>query len=1083
MNAGLVLALLQGALPAPKASPTPAPLPVIQGMVRGPTATPIEQALVVVRPRAANAWTNSEPPITARTDAEGRFNIRLRQPSPVELHVDAAGFAPKTFPSVAPGRGLVVTLAKGRVLEGVVRDGASGAPLAAARVFAHSGRGWWQGSLPPDGFRETTTDAKGRFRLEGLSNAPVTLAASAPHYARTHRNGVTPGTSVELLLLRGTSISGSVIGPNREPVAGAQVQAETDQEVLTRESTDAEGRFTIPISNSGMHRVWAFRPNLGASQIEEAHVARDSEPRIELHIETASNVVGRLVGPSGPLPGSVSVVELDEQTSQALGNVLRTEAGPDGRFRLGGIPPGAHALGVRAEGFAPQRVEVTVAGKPDETVDLGDIELERGLTIRGRVVNVEGQGVAAARILGLFAGDSPSVPDTTADWDGSFVLAGLEPGTYWLNVAAAGHGGVKRQVAAGSQDVLVTLAPAGTLTGSVVDERGSAIEAFTVSPRATAPRSDIVISQAPVAVEASDGRFVLEDLAEGTYVVEADAAGRRPGTSDAVTVRSGHSVDVGRIRLEAGATVRGVVVDSGGLPIAAADVIAIGASRHRAPSRGSSGRDGSFELQAVPFGVVDICAQHPDYAAGKTTLETEPGAPTPSVRVVLSAGGRVEGHARRRDGSGVPSANVEVQASEIRPQSQWLRQHSPVSPTDGSFVVEHVPAGIALVRLSTSSTIRWEQVTVIEGQTTRVDFLFRDVLVTGRVTRKGEPLAQVRVRVGPAHVPVRPPGPFAAPETEPKRGLAMTSPDGAYELIAEQPGRASLAVEEPDFSVNYLHRMVEIPDADTFTLDVAIDGVPLSGLVVDEDTDAPVGGAAVAAYPKVQGKDGLVAVDAGPDGRFSMDVTPGDYRLVGQASGFASDGTDMTVGPAGLSEVRLSLTRGLQIKGTVLDSQGRPVGGVRVFAVAGDPWSPAASRSHAETLGNGSFTLEGLLDRPYGLFAGSELVGFAVRGQVSPGDPDVQLALERAGQLRVIAKDTNGVPVARALVRLESVDGTPVYGAPSAMTGADGTASLVAPQGSVVLRLQRDQAEASTSAELAAGETRTLEATLLPKSD
>ncbi len=1040
---------------------------------------------MVVRARAADAWSNSDAPIRGRSDAEGRFRISLGRPLHVEVHVDAAGYAPRTIPSAAPGQGLVVTLAKGRVLEGVVRDGASGAPIPGARVYAHSGGGWSHASLPPDGLREATTDAKGRFRLEGLPNAPVTIAASARHYARTHRSGVTPGAPVELLLLPGASIIGSVAGPDGKGVGGAQVRAETDEAVLAPETSDAEGRFTIPVVSPGIHRVWAYRPSLGASQISEVFVERDAEPRIELHIEPAAQVVGRLVGPGRkPSPGLVAVVELDGRAAQLVGDALRTEAGADGRFRLVGLPPGAHALGVRAEGFAPRRVELSVARKRDPTVDLGDIELKRGLTIRGRVVDVDGRGVAAARVLGFFAGESATLPDATADWDGSFVLAGLEPGTHWLDVTAAGHGGAKRQVAAGSQDVVITLAPAGTLAGRVVDERGSAIEAFTVLARATAPRGDIVISQAPLAVEASDGRFVLEDLAEGDYVVEAYAAGRRPGSSEAVSVRPGRAVDVGRIRLEMGATVRGVVVDAGGVPIAAADVMALGPTRSRSPiPRGASGLDGGFELQGVPFGVVDICAQHPDFASGKATVEVEPGAPAASARVVLSAGGRIEGRARRRDGSGVPGAYIEVQAAELRPQSQWLRQHSPVSPADGSFTVEHVPPGPASVSIQTGSTTRWEQVTIVEGQTTRVDFPFRDVLVAGRVTRKGEPLGQVRVRLGPAHVPVRPPGPFAAAEPGPRRGLAITGTDGAYELIAEQSGKSSLAVEEPDFSMNYLHRMVEIPDADTFTLDVAIDGVPLSGFVVDRDTDAPIGGAGVAAFPKAKGRDGLVAADTGADGRFSMDVPPGDYGLVVYATGYARETTDVTVGTARLNEVRLAVGRGQQIKGSVVDSKGGPLGGIRVYAVAGDPWSPTAARSHAETLGNGSFTLEGLMDRPYDLFAGSELVGFAARGQVRPGDSDVQLSVERGGELRVVVKDANGLPIARARVALESVDGSSLYGAPAAVTGEDGTASLAAPQGSVGLRVQRDQAEASTTAEITAGETRAVEITLLPKAE
>ena len=785
----LVLALLPGgvASPAPRPTSTPAPPPAIEGTVHGPGGAPVKGAVVAVRRREAErSWSLPDPPITVRTDAQGRFRAVIDTPRTVEVRVQAEGLAPRVLGNARSGQRLDIVLDKGRALDGLVKDASSGKPVAGASVQASTGDWQARGALDDEtsGVRKTSTDALGRFRVDGLGAATVTVTVTSPGYAALRRRA-RAGTRLELLLLHGLSIAGFVRDPKGVPIAGATVQAEAD---LVSDpapaTTDGLGRFAIAGVDDRPYRVWARCPDGGTSPIEEVDVQADADARLDLVIPPSSDVLGRLVSP-GPelLAGTLAVAELDGRPSHLLSSFLRSAAAPDGHFRLSGLPPGSHALAVSAPGFGPKRLEVVVAGA--EPIDVGDVELERGLFIRGRIGDAAGLPIAGARIRGHITGGGGSSPEALSEADGTFTLAGLEEGAYTLIASAAGYGEARREVPTGAENATMTLRQGGTISGQVVDMKGAPVEAFSVSARTTDREQDPVIFKAPTAVEDPNGRFTIDDLAEGAFLVEVFAEGKRPGSAKDVAVKPGAAVDVGRIRLEAGGVVRGVVVDSRGAPIASARVTALGPGRPTFPSdpETSTDLDGSFELRGAALGAVDVYASHPDFATGKAAgVMVEPETPA-VARVVLTAGGRIEGHARRRDGSGIPNAYVYVQSIEMG--SRGFRDFVPVAPDGGSFLAEHVPPGRTVLELmmragDAFTNRRSKHANVVEGETERVDFAAPEILVSGRVTRSAQPLAGVRVAVGSSGTMIYASGSLAPPATEgPLPGFGITGPDGA----------------------------------------------------------------------------------------------------------------------------------------------------------------------------------------------------------------------------------------------------------------------------------------------------------------
>jgi len=103
-------------------------------------------------------------------------------------------------------------------------------------------------------------------------------------------------------------------------------------------------------------------------------------------------------------------------------------------------------------------------------------------------------------------------------------------------------------------------------------------------------------------VTAPDGRFLLEDLAEGTYVVRARAPEVMPGTVSGVRVVAGRTADAGVIRLGAGGIVRVRAPISRRLPSPSCRITTRLASHARR-------RDVSAET-CVPSSRTD-CALHP----------------------------------------------------------------------------------------------------------------------------------------------------------------------------------------------------------------------------------------------------------------------------------------------------------------------------------------------------------------------------------------------------------------------------------------------------------------------------------------
>jgi hypothetical protein len=209
---------------------------------------------------------------------------------------------------------------------------------------------------------------------------------------------------------------------------------------------------------------------------------------------------------------------------------------------------------------------------------------------------------------------------------------------------------------------------------------------------------------------------------------------------------------MGRIALGAGGIVRGSVVDAAGAPVPGAVVTAQGIGRSFGFGAAGSPEavtdtGGLFEMRGVATGALQIVARHPSFAEGRANADVDP-AKTLRRCGSLSAGRadrRARAAPRRTRRPGAVNVFSRRAGASFGPSTM-----TPIAP-DGTFVVEHVAAGTVNVVLMEGSggqlsSSKEREVELLEGQTATVEFVPRDILVTGRVTRAGAAAANLRLR-------------------------------------------------------------------------------------------------------------------------------------------------------------------------------------------------------------------------------------------------------------------------------------------------------------------------------------------------
>lgn len=598
------------------------------------------------------------------------------------------------------------------------------------------------GGSPSGGPGAPVADAReSRAAADTSGASPVEAVADAGTSSRALLPAAETGPAAETTVADGSpaslvvavrSESGAPLADRVVLVRATAVDAARSEGAELR--TGADGTARLDGLSAGMAEV-----RLLPGALERVELVAGDTRRIELVLREGIVAVGRVVDPEGA-PVAGAEVWIDEPGDAARSHRV-TRADERGRFRLPGLTL-AEDLGARAPGYAPSAVQ-SVRGETGTEWPV-ELVLERaGIDVVGRVVDPRGAGVPDALVLfgsgrretvwlrDSREGRSPPPVTARTDADGSFAAHGVPVGRQEVRAQAEGFGTTLVDVvlAAGGEELVLALTPAARVEGRVVDAAGNPVAGARVSvERGPLDRS--------TALSGADGRYALAGLAAGEAGVWArhPDAGRARGSVELVPGASARW----DARLAPTPTLRGVLVDARGAPVAGWDVALLDPDEDEEVGGTTTDPAGAFAFDGLGEDLrYDLRCDPPGrWMELPHALLTGIG-PGPEPLVVRlrdrsAETGSIAG--RVLDPDGRPVAGTMVTGWHDEAPHSWF---GIVPRGDGSFEIERLPPGPVFVSVR-SSAWPWRNVGRVEveaGRRTEVGdvVLDRPAIVSGEL--------------------------------------------------------------------------------------------------------------------------------------------------------------------------------------------------------------------------------------------------------------------------------------------------------------------------------------------------------------
>ncbi len=493
------------------------------------------------------------------------------------------------------------------------------------------------------GFTRVPADATAELLLKKAGRATVSTYRSIG--SATRKLKYAPGQSgIKLTLPTEARIEGTLVeSSSRRPVGGVEVVVRSSQEggFLRPKpvAADDNGKFSIGALISETYTLELAQPSEGladwvAQPLEVTTEAgkTNSGIKVELHKGGLLEVV--VTEAISKEPVAKALVSIRQQAKYKYFNAFSDKSGI-ARVRL---MPGEYQIRrINKEDYSHRSRQEIVTIEDGKTT-----RTERQLTeqprIAGTVRDEQGNPVQGARLQVCPMGTER---DNTSDAEGKFEFS-WDP-TRWGSSSVPAlvllcryeQGNLAAAVAIDedtrTQDI--TLRPALTITGKVVDPDGDGIANAWIIPTMHGPRwGSSVGRNLPTADE--DGRFEIKALpTENSYTFDAKAEGYGRNSIERINPNEAvnNKLDIGDVILAvADLSVSGVVLHSG-RPVVGANVSCYGDGQPPRSTR--TGADGKFTFDGVCAGKVRVSADKYGATQMHGSVETEGGAT--DVRIAI----------------------------------------------------------------------------------------------------------------------------------------------------------------------------------------------------------------------------------------------------------------------------------------------------------------------------------------------------------------------------------------------------------------------------------------------------------------
>ena len=771
------------------------------------------------------------------------------------------------------------------------------------------------------------------------------------------------------------------------------------------------------------------------------------------------------------------------ETRSARRELGRTVSNPDGSFEITGLPAGRVFLDGRSDGWFV-RTPGTARLAAGEIRSGIELRASPGGRVRGIVLGPDGAPASSAVVslrpgLNAFFGQLTERQyrwlETTTDQDGRFDIPGVPAGSGYTVTAAAPSLALEEkhglEVRAGQvTEVTLQSHQGATIIGRVIDPDGTAMVGASVA-LIYLDISRVLFSadgrSEPLQTDA-DGNFRIDNVAAGRVAFVAVADDFAPSNIEELGVVDGGIYDDLVLRCGDGVIVRGRVVDDQQQPVANAAVELRPFERPNDPQflkmmlkirrvEAATAADGTFEAKGLTGERLVIQAGKPGYT---TAIKFGVKLDDPEIEVEIQRGVTIRGQ--------VMAGGEPVTRFRVDTRTRDIPEAEEANGNEG-------------------------EAAVAEGRSRRGRDRNRDrggpefqMGRGGRQMREGTRQMAEGTRMG-------------------DRGLdgnwrEIQSADGTFELRGIPPGRIRVRVRAEGY-LDAEEQNVDLLPAqlsEVLAFEIAA-GQPVSGIVVDATTGAPVSDAQVTAYrtrDNARRQSGPFRVDIDPEdfdflglssatnrrsgmsdstGRFKLEaLEPGNYRFTARHPDMAKSSTKdvLVIKGTPTADVEIQIDAGGGVEGNVTGLGMRPLSDALMVAFS----IQAGTMRSSTTDRNGFYRIDGLPPGQYIVFKSrmderADNIGLELMSNMRLKTVTVRKGSFARLDVHDVGEDgvrvygvvrENGQPVPRALVTLlgSDRDGILGMGVRANAANSDGRYELVGIKpGDYVMQVSRFQGQ------------------------
>lgn len=463
--------------------------------------------------------------------------------------------------------------------------------------------------------------AEGRYEFRGVGPGAYAVDVERRGWIPKQENVAVceddESMTLDIFLERCIALNGSVVDPDKRPVAGAHVWTRWNVSAIT----DEEGRFTL-FGVPPKRAVFNVFADGYMDSRTTRRVDRDSEPLVIILKPVGNHSVAGTA--KNDLEEPVQGVKISYYQSSE-GNILREHVftKEDGSFRIDGLAEGKVRLIVQSDAGHPRESDWYIqAGRTDLK-----IIVDRFARVKGRVVDGSGNPMPEF-VVHPQTTDRRYMRSSEQNFrDGEFDLKHVPSGEIHIRAyTESGESGQSEtfSVSPGGivEGVKITLTPRGGLSGFVRDAKTSRpVPGVKIHTGVHFDWDRLLLGWSQFStVTAEDGSFLIEKSPTGRVNVGAKHPDYCPALVENVNVVEGLTTEGVEILLRKGGAIQGLVLVEG----EGKDGIRIYATLEEGGDRSAvSGKGGEYLMEHLLPGTYKLRASYTGEEDGRTSLRIE----------------------------------------------------------------------------------------------------------------------------------------------------------------------------------------------------------------------------------------------------------------------------------------------------------------------------------------------------------------------------------------------------------------------------------------------------------------------------